>query len=232
MTPGETFRVSAATVCRSGYATSVRNVSTATKNKAYAEYGITHHVTGQYEVDHLVSLELGGDNSLKNLWPEPDDLSRNRNTKDNLEAHLHALVCDGDITLGTAQHAIGTDWVKAYAKYMPIKAVKRTTPAPAPQPTPNPAPSSAVAITSIIDPISPGSTEQATGTSKPGDSCDLEVTLPSDRQSTANGLGTQRTDSTGSASWTWTIGSTTGSGTATASLSCGAGGTSRTFTII
>ena len=237
ITPGAIFHVSTATVCRKGYAGSVRNVSTATKNKAYTEYGITTHRTGQYEIDHLISLELGGDNELKNLWPEPDDLGSNRNTKDNLENHLHALVCSGQVSLAAAQKAIATDWVKAYARYMPIK-VGKAQPVTAPKPTPTPTPTAtptpagaAVAITSIVDPVSPGGTEQATASSTAGDSCDLEVTLPSGRQSTASGLGPHTMAGDGTSSWTWEIGSTTGAGTATATLACGAGNTSRTFTI-
>src|SRR5438105_4897182 len=51
-TPGAIF--SSATVqkiCTSGYASSVRNVPTSEKDQVYAEYGITHHAAGQYEVD-------------------------------------------------------------------------------------------------------------------------------------------------------------------------------------
>ena len=54
-------------ICKSGYAKSVRNVPDSEKNQDYAEYGITSHAPGQYEVDHLVSLELGGSNDIANL---------------------------------------------------------------------------------------------------------------------------------------------------------------------
>src|SRR5690348_4292394 len=56
-------------ICKPGYASSVRDVPDSEKNQDYAEYGITSHATGQYEVDHLVSLELGGSNDIANLWP-------------------------------------------------------------------------------------------------------------------------------------------------------------------
>jgi hypothetical protein len=88
--------------------------STAVKNQVYAEYGITHHVYGQYEIDHLVPLELDGSNSKANLWPEPGL----HNPKDVLENRLHYLVCGHKVSLATAQHAIDTDWRVAYVKYV------------------------------------------------------------------------------------------------------------------
>ena len=69
-----------------------------------------------YEYDHLVSLELGGaPNDARNLWPEPGG---SPNVKDPLENRLHALVCDGTITLAAAQRAIAVDWVAAYHRYI------------------------------------------------------------------------------------------------------------------
>lgn len=57
--------------------TSVRNKTTtqSEKNKVYLMYGIPHpaHNTGSTqacEIDHLVSLELGGADTIPNLWPE------------------------------------------------------------------------------------------------------------------------------------------------------------------
>jgi 5-methylcytosine-specific restriction endonuclease McrA len=48
----------------------VRNVPAEMKRQVYHEYGITSHGSGEYEIDHLIPLELGGSNSIKNLWPE------------------------------------------------------------------------------------------------------------------------------------------------------------------
>lgn len=51
----------AATICRpGGYTKSVRHTSAALKAHIYAEYGIASHPKGAYEIDHLISLELGG----------------------------------------------------------------------------------------------------------------------------------------------------------------------------
>src|SRR5271166_4368980 len=70
LTPGDTFDVTAQDLCVPGYAKKVRNVPAEMKREVYREYGITSHGPGDYEVDHLISLELGGSNSIKNLWPE------------------------------------------------------------------------------------------------------------------------------------------------------------------
>ena len=70
LTPGDTFDVSAQDVCVPGYAKKVRAVPAWLKRQAYAEYGITEYKTGDYEVDHLIPLSLGGSNSIRNLWPQ------------------------------------------------------------------------------------------------------------------------------------------------------------------
>src|SRR5437660_9169664 len=62
-TPGAIFpNATVQQICTPGYSSSVRNVPTSEKDQAYAEYEIPHHSPGQYEVDHLISLELGGSN--------------------------------------------------------------------------------------------------------------------------------------------------------------------------
>src|SRR6266699_559841 len=54
-TPGAIFtNATKDVICQQGYARTVRNVPQSEKNQVYAEYGITSHLPGQYEVDHLV----------------------------------------------------------------------------------------------------------------------------------------------------------------------------------
>jgi hypothetical protein len=96
----------------------IRNVPAAVKRQVYAEYGITSHPRGTYEIDHLISLELGGSNAIKNLWPESYKTSPwNAHVKDALENELHRQVCAGQLDLKTAQHDIATDWIAAYKRY-------------------------------------------------------------------------------------------------------------------
>lgn len=117
LTPGATLPVTAEDICVSGYSEKVRNVPLDVKRQAYAEYGITQHAAGEFEVDHLISLELGGSNSLKNLWPQSYHTQPwNAHVKDALENALHEQVCTNQISLPDAQRAIATDWIGAYQR--------------------------------------------------------------------------------------------------------------------
>ena len=107
-------------ICTPGYSSNVRNVPDSEKNQVYAEYGITSHTTGQYEVDHLISLELGGSNDISNLWPEPADPRPGFHEKDKVENYLHDQVCSNAITLQQAQYEISHDWLSVYQS-MPNK---------------------------------------------------------------------------------------------------------------
>jgi hypothetical protein len=119
-TPGATLTgATARDVCTPGWAGRHRNVSSATKRDVYAAYGIAHHGRGEYEMDHLVSLELGGSNVEANLFPEAAEPRPGFHEKDGLENRLHDLVCAGTVTLAAAQTMISTDWLSAYRRYVP-----------------------------------------------------------------------------------------------------------------
>jgi len=115
LTPGAVLTTDAATVCKPGYSATVRHTSAALKAKVYANYGITSHKPGEFEVDHLVSLELGGDDVEENLWPQ-SYLTQpwNAHVKDRLENELHRRVCAGKMSLEEAQGKIKGDWIAAY----------------------------------------------------------------------------------------------------------------------
>ena len=115
LTPGDSLDVTAKDVCTPGYSKRVRNVPQAVKEQAYREYGILHREKGEYEVDHLISLELGGSNSIKNLWPQSYKTQPwNAYVKDHLEDAFHADICSGKIDIKEAQRLISSDWIAAY----------------------------------------------------------------------------------------------------------------------
>ena len=114
-TPGAIFpNATVQEICTTGYASSVRNVPFSEKDQAYAEYGIQSHYSGQYEVDHLVPLELGGSNDIANLWPEAASPPPGFHQKDQVENYLHDQVCSGAMSLKDAQQQIATNWIAVY----------------------------------------------------------------------------------------------------------------------
>lgn len=111
-------------LCTPGYSATVRNVPESEKNAVFKEYGIDRK-SGRFEVDHLISLELGGSNDIKNLWPQSYTTKPvNATVKDGLENRLHWLVCHADLPVATAQKAIAGDWTVAYKRYVVDNATK------------------------------------------------------------------------------------------------------------
>jgi len=58
--------------------------------------------TSNYEEDHLIPLEVGGNpTDPNNLWPEPYAEPNGARDKDKVENFLHDEVCSGQMTLRT-----------------------------------------------------------------------------------------------------------------------------------
>jgi len=120
LTPGVMFpQITDADVRVPGYAKRVRNVPDAMKRAVYLRYGLDPAKHQEAEVDHYVSLCLGGTNDIENLWPEPavtpDAPGQvGFRQKDACEAWLHQQVCSGAMTLKAAQDAIRSDWYSVF----------------------------------------------------------------------------------------------------------------------
>ena len=80
----------------------------------YKTYGATHKPGVCCEIDHLISLELGGDNVVANEWPQPYEPRPGAHEKDAVENWLHKQVCLGKMSLPDAQKQISTDWYVVY----------------------------------------------------------------------------------------------------------------------
>jgi hypothetical protein len=102
----------------------IRDLATSAskKNSTYDLYNLEHpkNNTGKTqtcELDHLVPLELGGADTLDNIWPQcgPDDVglaSRYFKQKDAIENFLTRQVKVGNMSLSDAQQGIATDWTQ------------------------------------------------------------------------------------------------------------------------
>jgi hypothetical protein len=118
-TPGETRPITLQEVCMNSNAEVIsRDIPENKQQQVFAEYGIKSPRAGEFEVDYLITPDLGGTESIRNLWPQPYSARWNAKTKDQLEQRLHELVCSGKLDLATAQHDIAVDWIGAYKKYM------------------------------------------------------------------------------------------------------------------
>jgi hypothetical protein len=100
------------TICTPGWTATIRpstSVTNRIKREAIDAYGdYAGSAPGGYELDHLISLELGGaPDAVANLWPEKGL----HNSKDPVENAAKRAVCAHQITLTDAQHAIATNWI-------------------------------------------------------------------------------------------------------------------------
>lgn len=87
------------------------------------DYAYSDSSLKDYEEDHFIPLELGGNpTDPKNLWPEPYETSipdGGAHSKDQVENYLHAEVCSGSLTLDQAQKEITEDWYRVYTTSVP-----------------------------------------------------------------------------------------------------------------
>jgi hypothetical protein len=115
--PGAYYsKLTEAVICASGFRTGpIRYVPQSEKFAVETEYGMApSHYGTTLEIDHIISLELGGSNNIANLYPESANAHPGYHVKDKLENRLHKMVCAGQIALRAAQRRIATDWEALY----------------------------------------------------------------------------------------------------------------------
>jgi hypothetical protein len=118
LTPGATRPVTQSEICSAGRRDMNRAVSRSVRREVFKEYGISEVSAKDYEVDYLITPELGGTDDIRNLWPEPySSTDWGAHVKDALEDRLHQMVCGGKIDLTTAQREMSGNWISAYKKY-------------------------------------------------------------------------------------------------------------------
>jgi hypothetical protein len=99
-TPGLVRPLSRAAICSTRWGLDRRHVTVAMKKRVAAAYGIKWADRRTVEIDHLVPRELGGADSVLNLWAQPLAEAK---VKDHRENELRRAVCAGTITLTAAQ---------------------------------------------------------------------------------------------------------------------------------
>ena len=113
------------TICVKGYTKSIRPSALYTngvKEILLLDGGIDTAKSDEYQLDHLISLGLGGHPRARgNLALQRLDGDEGAKRKDRLEVKLQCLVCSRQVSLSTAQDAIYLDWIAAYHYYAKVK---------------------------------------------------------------------------------------------------------------
>jgi hypothetical protein len=120
--PGAYYsKLTKSVICSPSFRTGpIRNVPVSVKHQVEAAYGMKPRAYGAtLEIDHIISLELGGSNDPQNLYPERATFANGApgfHVKDKLENATHRAVCAGTIGLRTAQRQIAGNWELLYQK--------------------------------------------------------------------------------------------------------------------
>ncbi len=125
LTPGAWSSVRPDELCAA--AATTPPIPTSVRDHVLVSYGMQGVPADQYELDYLVTPELGGVPDPRNVWPqwyvaEP----WNALVKDELERLLSSMVCSGRLELRVAQTDMAQDWVAAYRKYFRTRDPLRT----------------------------------------------------------------------------------------------------------
>ena len=116
LTPGSVLPVGVDEICGPGV-TGLPPVAAQVPRQVFEAYGVDYGRAAEYELDFLITPELGGAPDPSNLWPQPYRTGLwNAYVKDELERELQDLVCRGTLDLATAQRELANDWIAAYKR--------------------------------------------------------------------------------------------------------------------
>ena len=102
-----------------------RGVTAAMGKKVFARYRLPWSRRAEFKIDHLIPVELGGADTIDNLWPQsvrtkPYGADR----KELLTEVLLQRIARGQITLEQAQEQISRDWIDAFIDHLGMVYLK------------------------------------------------------------------------------------------------------------
>jgi hypothetical protein len=100
-------------------------VTVAMEQKVFARYHLPWEWRARYKIDHLIPTELGGADTIDNLWPQrvqarPYGADR----KELLTEVLLQKIRAGQMTLAQAQEEIRRDWIDAFIDHVGMVYLK------------------------------------------------------------------------------------------------------------
>lgn len=100
-------------------------VTVAMEQKVFARYRLPWSMRASFKIDHLIPVELGGADTIENLWPQslrakPYGADR----KKLLTEVLLERIARKQITLAQAQEQISKDWIDAFIDHLGMVYLK------------------------------------------------------------------------------------------------------------
>lgn len=118
LTPGASAPVTLLEICAPDRQRRTQPIPRAVHEAVFEGYGADYRRATEYELDYLITPELGGVADARNLWPQPFTRTPwNAYVKDELERLFHRRICEGTVDLRTAQREIAADWISAYKRH-------------------------------------------------------------------------------------------------------------------
>jgi hypothetical protein len=95
------------------------------EQKVFARYRLPWTRRNEFKIDHLIPEELGGADTLDNLWPQSVSARPyGTDRKELLTEVLLKKIRDGKLTIAQAQEAISRDWLDAFIDHVGLVYLK------------------------------------------------------------------------------------------------------------
>jgi hypothetical protein len=91
------------------------------ERKVFDRYHIPWRRRPEFKVDHLIPAELGGADTIDNLWPQSlSTKPYGAQRKELLTQCLLVRIASGEMTLAQAQKEIREDWISCFVDHLGI----------------------------------------------------------------------------------------------------------------
>ena len=102
-----------------------RGVTLAMEQRVFARYHLPWEWRPRFKIDHLIPLELGGADTIDNLWPQRIEARPyGPERKELLTEVLLEKVRAGRLSLEQAQQEIQRDWIDAFLDHVGMVYLK------------------------------------------------------------------------------------------------------------
>ena len=95
------------------------------EQKVFARYRLPWSRRAEFKIDHLIPLELGGADTIDNLWPQSLRIKPyGADRKELLTELLLQRIRTGRMTIAQAQGEIRRDWIDAFVDHLGMVYLK------------------------------------------------------------------------------------------------------------